>query len=150
MSMRSPDVELDNRIRVAWLILADHAEVVADKLYLVGGGWDSLIIQPQAQKQHLLSFAVAIRVPWSETNRRHQIQIEIQDEDGSQLAKVDGYFEVGRPVGISPGQAQRFQMAINHIPLPFEKAGVYTIVPRINGEDDQHGRTNFTVIHAQR
>lgn len=150
MSLRSPDIELDNRISVAWLILADHADVVGDKLYLVGGGWDSIVIQPQAQNQHLLSFAAAFRVPWSETNRRHHFEIEIQDEDANQLAKVGGYFEVGRPVGISPGHAQRFQMAINHIPMTFEKSGVYTIVPRIDGEDDQHGRTTFTVTHARR
>jgi hypothetical protein len=37
-------------------------------------------------------------------------------------------------------------MAINHLPINFEKSGVYTIVPRIDGDDDPQGRTTFTVI----
>jgi hypothetical protein len=145
MQLRSPDVDLDNRISVAWLILADHADVVGDKLYLLGGGWDRIIVQGQLG-QYQLSFAIAFRVPWSETNSRHHAEIEIQDADAHVLGQVGVDFEVGRPAGITQGQSQLFQMAINHLPINFEKSGVYTIVPRIDGDDDPQGRTTFTVI----
>ncbi len=145
MQLRSPDVELDNRISVAWLILADHADVVGDKLYLLGGGWDRIVVQGQGG-QYQLSFAIAFRVPWGETNSRHHAEIEIQDADAQVLGQVGVDFEVGRPAGILQGQSQLFQMAINHLPITFEKPGVYTIVPRIDGDDDHQGRTTFTVI----
>lgn len=145
MQLRSPDVDLGNRISVAWLILADHADVVGDKLNLLGGGWDRIVVQSE-QGQYLLSFAIAFRVPWSETNSRHHAEIEIQDADAQPLGKVGVDFEVGRPAGIPQGQSQLFQMAINHLPMKFEKSGVYTIVPRVDGEDDLQGRTVFTVI----
>jgi len=31
-------------MEVEWLILADAAQVVGNKLYLMGGGWDKLTI----------------------------------------------------------------------------------------------------------
>ena len=55
--------------RVEWLILADEAEVVNGKLYMMGGGWDRLTAQSLPWGQHM-AIAVAIRVPWMDTNRQ--------------------------------------------------------------------------------
>ena len=129
---------------VEWIILADRAEVINNKLYLMGGGWDSLTVNSGFPAIHPCALAVSFRVPWNETNQRHNIEVEILDEDGqSSLAKVAGQIEVGRPAGIRPGQAQRLQMGIN-LSLEVAKPGLYEVVARIEGQ--KLGDTAFTVI----
>jgi hypothetical protein len=131
-------------IGVEWIILADRAEVINNKLYLMGGGWDVITVGTQFPVVHHCALAISFKVPWNETNQRHTISIEIVDEDGqTSLAKVGGQIEVGRPVGIRPGQSQRLQMGIN-IPLEFAKAGAYEVTASIEG---QHvGGTEFRVL----
>jgi len=139
------DMELDNQIRVEWVILADHAEVVGGKLYLVGGGWDTIALAPGSERDYLLSLAVSLRVPWNQTNERHDLRIVVEDQDGKELASLGGQFEVGRPAGIPAGHPQRFQMAVNHLSITFEAAGAYAVVVSVNGRLDPFARTPFFV-----
>ncbi|MEX0749579.1 MAG: hypothetical protein WD359_02120 [Dehalococcoidia bacterium] len=130
-------------MRTEWLILADHADIVGNKLYLNGGGWDVLSVLNAFPSQRMVGIAAAFRVEWNETNQRHNVEIEVLSADGASLAKVGGQFEVGRPPGLPPGQAQRAQLALNvglNVPAP----GVYEIVSRIEGQEDS--RTAFNVV----
>ncbi|HEV8633688.1 MAG TPA: hypothetical protein VG370_05525 [Chloroflexota bacterium] len=90
-------------MEVEWLILADAAQVLGGKLFLLGGGWDVLTVNSAFPLQQRCAVAVALRVPWNETNQRHQVEIEIEDEDGQhELFSVGAEVEVGRRPGI-PG-----------------------------------------------
>ena len=64
---------------VDYLLVADRAEVVNGKLYLMGGSWDR--IQPQ-QFPHrmMLGIAVGVRIPFAYTDEQHTVAIEIQHE----------------------------------------------------------------------
>ena len=73
---------VDTTTSIEWLILADAAEVVGGKLYVMGGGWDRLTVHSQSAKKNL-AVALALRVPWHETNRQHAFQIDMTYEDGS-------------------------------------------------------------------
>ena len=119
--------------RVEWLILADEAEVVNGKLYMMGGGWDRLTAQSLPWGQHM-AIAVAIRVPWMDTNRQTSVEIDLQDGAGSSLAKVDGQFVVGRPAQSVPGQPLRTQIAIK-MDAKFQKLGTYVVVCRLHGAE---------------
>ncbi len=135
-------------MEIEWLILADSAQVVNNKLYLLGGGWDSIRVQRAFPVNQNLSIAVGIKVPWNNTNQKHQFEVEIlaediQTEEPRSLAKMTGQFEVGRPPGIPAGQDQRIQIAMN-IVLPLEAPGTKNIVARINGTEAR--RTQFRVI----
>lgn len=125
-----------------WILLADHAEVINGKLYLMGGGWEVLTVNA-LPTQHRCAVAVAFSVPWNETNQRHDIEIEIADEDGHPIATITGAIEVGRPPGIPLGSAQRVPMAVN-LALQLENAGVYVVSTRIENQDSK--RTSFRVI----
>lgn len=130
-------------MKTEWLILADHADIVGNKLYLHGGGWDVLTVNTGFPVDQQLGLAAAFQVDWQETNQRHSVEIEILDADGTSLAKAAGQFEVGRPAGMPPGQSQRAQLAVN-LPLRLGNAGTYEIVTRIEGQEDS--RTHFNVI----
>jgi hypothetical protein len=130
-------------VEVEWIILADSAEVVNNKLYLIGGGWDSLTVNSQPPILHSCAVAVAFSVPWNETNQQHNIEIAIDDQDGTQLVKVEGQVEVGRPPGTPLGKAQRVQMAIK-MALPLQKFGTHVIIARIEGQEAR--RVDFNVV----
>ena len=121
-------------LKVEWLIVADGAQVVGGKLYVLGGGWDVLTLGQPLPAQHLVAVAVAIRVPWTQTNKQHTFRLLVQHEDGDALADAQGSFEVGRPPGLVPGQPQRAQLAIT-AGLQFQKLGMYAIVASVNGEE---------------
>ena len=126
---------------IEWLILADAAEVVGGKLYLMGGGWDRLTVHSQPAKKNL-AIALALRVPWHETNRQHAFQIDMTDEDGAQVVSVNGATEVGRPAGIPPGQPQLAQFVVN-FDATFEKLGTYVITARVNESQERAVRFNI-------
>lgn len=128
---------------VEWIILADGAEVVNNKLYLLGGGWDRLAVTNGFPAQQPVAVAIAFKVPWLETNQQHTIEIEIDDQDGREIFKVSGQVEVGRPPGLPHGQAQRVQFAIR-LELPLDHPGTYVIVTRI--EEHEARRVQFDVV----
>jgi hypothetical protein len=133
---------------VEWLILADAAQVVGAKLYLLGGGWDRLTVNKEFPVNQRCALALSIIVPWNETNRKHSFEVEIISEDNvteetKSLVKAGGQFEVGRPPGIRQGQEQRFQIAID-MTLRIEEAGTKTVIARIEGEEKR--KLEFTVV----
>ncbi len=121
-------------MQVEWLILADSAKVVGNKLYLLGGGWDRLTVNKEFPAQQHVGIALALKVPWNRTNEQHKFEIEIASEDADTIAKVGGDFEVGRPPGIPPGQDQRIQVAVE-ANLKFERPGTFVILARLDGEE---------------
>lgn len=130
-------------MKTEWLILADHVDVVGNKLYLNGGGWDMLTVNSPFPVQQSLGLATAFSVPWNETNQRHSVEIEVLTADGITLAKAGGQLEVGRPPGLPAGQSQRAQLAVN-MTLVLEKPGTYEVVTRVEGHDD--ASTHFNVM----
>ena len=131
---------------VEWLILADAAQVVGNKLYLMGGGWDRLNVD-KFPKTHALGLAMSIRVPWNQTNERHSFEIEIMSEDGQPIAKAEGSFEVGRPAGIRAGQDQRVQFGLNVI-MHLGGPGTFAVLANIDHEEKQ--RVTFHVLGSER
>lgn len=137
------EIEGPPGIAVDWLILADFAEVVNGKLYLMGGGWEMIIANNPFPLKHKMALATAVAVPWTETNQIHHMVIEVQNPDGTALASIEAHFEIGRPPGIPYGTTQRSQVAIN-MDLEIAEPGNYTIAVRIDGEQSRH--TNFSVV----
>lgn len=137
-------------MEVEWLILADSAQVVANKLYLLGGGWDKLTVNKGFPFDQRCAIALSVKVPWNETNQRHTFEIEVLSEDQhteepKSIARVQGQFEVGRPPGIPVGQDQRIQLALD-MGLKIDCPGTKSIIARIDGTESK--RINFNVVSA--
>lgn len=129
-----------------WIILADHAEVLNGKLYVMGGGWETLTANRPLPFEQPCAIAMAISVPWNETNQQHQIEVEIVDQEtGNNLFRYEAEVEVGKPPGMPLGQAQRVQVAAN-LGLRFEKFGPHVVIVKIGGQEDC--RTTFNVVRG--
>ena len=127
-----------------WLILADWAEVIGNKLYLMGGGWDYLQHSGMFPYTQQVGMAASFLVPWDETNQRHAFIIEILTDNGEpQGPSLQGHLEAGRPVGVRAGSTQRLQLATN-ISLRLERPGGYVVQLKVS--ESVLLRTPFTVI----
>ncbi len=133
-------------MEVDFLTLADAAQVVGDKLYMLGGGWN-FVRAPQFPLQHQMAIAVGFSVEWLETNRRHDFRIEMRNEDGGQkVADLAGQFEAGRPAGIPPGAEQKVLLASSFV-VQLERPGQYVVRLFLNGHEVK--RQSFMAISTQ-
>lgn len=97
---------------IDYAVIADYAEIVGGKLYLMGGGWDTTYAA-EAPAMVRLAIAVGIRVSWTETGKNLPVRIVVEDDDGQVLVTIDGAVTVGRPEGLVPGSPQLTSMAAN-------------------------------------
>src|SRR5277367_1146782 len=104
-------------IRVS-MMLADSAQAVQGKLYILGAGWNMTGPEPNPS-----AIAAYVEVSWDMANQRHHWRLELLESDGQlvevpgpegdQGLQIMGEFEVGRPPGVLPGSGLGFPMAIN-------------------------------------
>jgi hypothetical protein len=113
------------------MLLADAAQTVDGKLYILGGGWSITGPLPAPS-----AVALKVEVPWDQANQRHSFELSLVDGDGNpvvapttqgeQPIQVGGEFEVGRPAGLLPGTPIDVTMAFNLGPLPLPPGGRFT------------------------
>lgn len=121
------------KIQIDFLILADMAEVVNGKLYLMGGGWDRRFVS-DFEKPIALNIAVGVLVPWTLANQPHTLTVRLEDGDGHViLPQAEAMLTVGRPPQSTPGQKFRAMISIAgqwKLPSP----GSYQVVASLNEE----------------
>ena len=87
------------------LLLCDHAQEVAGKLYILGGGWSIYRGAPVT-----MGLAVKISIPWDAANIPHEFAARLVTEDGhdpvlptpegglnATRVEFQGRFEAGEP-----------------------------------------------------
>src|SRR5215210_7995549 len=129
------------------LMLADSAQAVDGKLYILGGAWNVLRF-PEFPAQLIVGIAVAIDVDWNETNRRHHLDVHFEDADGNTMDPTIGAdFEAGRPPGAVAGVDLRIVFAVNG-PLQSPAARSYAAVAWVGGEE--LARARFQALEVSR
>lgn len=129
-------------------MLADSAQEVGGKLYVLGGGWS--VTGPAVPPSALVA---KIDVPWDQANRSHHWRWDLLDEDGEPVRlpetpegiRVEGDFEVGRPPGLPPGTPIDVPLAINLGPLPLEPGRRYVWHFTVDGEASEDWDREFLV-----
>lgn len=135
-----------DQVEVDFLLLADRAEVLNGKLYMMGGAWDRRNIRDIAAPVPL-SIVVGVLVPWNLTNEPHQLRLRIEDEDGTAvLPEVEATVNVGRPANAMQGQSFRATAVINNRwALP--RYGTYRVVASVAGQSEK--RVAFYAVEAE-
>ena len=131
------------------LLLADSAQAVGGKLYVLGGGWS--IIGPDPAP---MALAIKIEVPWSETNVRHSVEVQLLTADGEPVTadgaagpepiSVRADFEVGRPPGLKPGTPIDVPLAMNFAPFPLSGGARFEWRLTIDGHHETDWAVAFT------
>ncbi len=132
------------------MLLADSAQAVDGKLYVLGGGWS--IIGPDPS-----SFAIAVymQTPWDRANQRIPFRIELLDADGNpvllpgqdgseQPVVIEGQHEAGRPTGLKPGTPLDGVLAINFAGVPLPPGQRLEFRLTVDGESSEDWSLPFT------
>ena len=130
------------------MLLADAAQAVGGKLYVLGAGWN--FTGPEVPP---MALAILVEVPWNATNQKHTIHVELQDSDGQaarigpegQVIFLDADLEVGRPPGHPQGTPFNIPFAANLGPLPLETGQRYVWAVSLDGERRSECDLGFNV-----
>ncbi len=129
-ALEAAEATLTRTPEVDYLLVADRAEVVNGKLYLMGGSWDR--IQPQ-QFPHrmMLGIALGVRIPFAYTDDEHTVAIELL-HDHTRMIGFEAKLATGRPPGMA-GMDMLVPMAFN-IPVAIPGEGQVTLRAVIDGK----------------
>lgn len=137
------------------MLLADSAQEIGGKLYILGGGWS--VTGPEVTP---MALGIKIDVPWNATNQRHEFQLTLLSEDGhappmlsnegvvAGEVSFEGHFEVGRPPGVPPGTDIDATLAVQLGPLPLVPGKGYLWQITIDGSTDELWKRPFRVRPA--
>ena len=137
-------VHLPSKWKVT-MMLADFAQSINGKLYIMGGGWSITGPQPCPS-----AIAIKIEVPWNDSNRQHTLKVELLDADhhpvlvptpaGNAPLVIAANFEVGRPPGTLAGSSLDIPVAFNIGAVPLEpgKRFVWRLTINDKTEDEWH------------
>ena len=130
-----------NRIpEVDYLLVADRAEVVNGKLYLMGGSWDR-VQPPQFPHRMMLGIALGVRIPFAHTDDQHTVAIELLHDD-TRMIGFEAKLATGRPPGMA-GMDMLVPMAFN-IPIAIPGEGQVTLKAVIDGRSGRRHEIKVT------
>jgi hypothetical protein len=139
---RAPD-SIGPTIDVA--LLADAVQAVRGKLFVLGGGWDTLWVRSFPARHPSMAIGLRLRVPTSWREDMLDLSVELQDADGAPLLSKPLAHQVKLPLQRqlpSPtdcGVVRSF--TFNN--LLFAREGSYSFVISVDG--DPLSRLRFSV-----
>jgi hypothetical protein len=133
------------------MFLANYAESREGLLYVMGAGWDTLTVQAPLQggppgAVAVLTGALVIRllVHPTETGQTHELDIHVIDEDGAEVARVQGQVQAPLVPGLPIGWDQGVNLVISLHGMPIPRFGQHAIAVRVSR---QHlGDLRFRVL----
>lgn len=132
------------------MLLADAAQAVDNKLYVLGGGWSITGPHPVPS-----AIALHIKVPWDQANQQHQLRLELVDSDGNAITVptplgeeqpivIESGFEVGRPAGLIAGTPIDLSLGVSIGPLPLPPGRRFEWRLTIDGEAEADWHLAFS------
>lgn len=142
--------------------LADSAEVVQNKIYALGVGWNTIYVRGFPAVHRRLAVASTVHVPFTGTNTPHKFELKLLTEDGQMHAiglrpdndgkpvpvyAMGGEFRLGRPPTLVDGDEQVACFAFTIDGMRFEAPGKFEWV--ISIDDEELARLPMRVQPAQ-
>jgi hypothetical protein len=125
-------------------LLADAVQAIRGKLFILGGGWDTLWVRQFPARHPSLAIGLRLRIPTSWHSDEVQISVELQDADGKSMFPRPLSQSISLPRTTDPqttdiGLVRSF--TFNN--LVFGRGGSYSFVISVN--DDPVSRLRFSV-----
>ena len=135
-------------MRITTAMLADAAQVQGGKLFVLGGGYDTINTRKFPVVHRSLALVLVAEIEPDERHRDLEIQIELIDEDGHPAGiEAKGKLRVGAPPNLPPGASSVVPMVSPFANVKFESPKGYTFIVRFEG--DELTRVPFRVVQVQ-
>ena len=120
-------------MEVDFAFLADSAEAVNGKLYVIGGAIDTIWGRQVPLIHPHLAFVLRLIFDVAEIGRKHKLEIQIMDEDGAITAQLGGDLEIpAKNPNLPKGWRQGFATVLNFQNLNFVKFGSHSFNILVN------------------
>jgi len=134
-------------VRLTTAMLADSAQVQGGKLYILGGGFDTIRARTVPVVHRNLNLALIVEVDPDERNRDLDIVIDLIDEDGKPLGvQASGRLLVRDQPGLLPGSSSVVPLVSPFYNIRFPSAKGYTFV--VQHEGHELGRVRLRVVQV--
>ena len=127
-------------------ILADFVQENHGKLYITGGGIDTLFANAVPVRHPSLGIAFRLTLSPAELGRSHQLEILLVNADGGRLATVTAKIQADRPPQGTTGWPVSVPLAINFAQIEFPAFGDYQFDLMVNNSSINSIR--FRVVQA--
>ena len=112
-------------------ILADFVQENHGKLYITGGGIDTLFANAVPVRHPSLGIAFRLTLSPAELGRTHQLEILLVNADGGRIATVNAKIQAERPIQ-GTGWLVSVPLAINFAQIEFPTFGDYQFELMVN------------------
>ena len=127
-------------------MLADAVQAVRGKLFVLGGGWDTLWVQRFPARHPSLAIGLRLRIPVSWPEETLELSVELQDADGHPLLPRPLSHDIRLPRAAQHAHSTTDFGLIRSFTfnnLMFQREGPYSFV--ISVDDEPVTRLRFTV-----
>lgn len=129
-------------------MLADSAQVQGGKLFILGGGFDTITARTLPHIHRSLTLAMVAEVEPDERQRDLELGIILLDEDGKSIGvEAKGKLRVGAPPNLPPGSSSIVPIVSPFHNISFPEAKGYVFV--ISLDDTELARMPFRVVETQ-
>ena len=139
-ALEAAEATLARKPEIDYLLVADRAEVVNGKLYLMGGSWDR-IQPPKFPHRMMLGIAIGVRIPFMHTDDQHKVSVEIQHAE-KRLVSFEAKLTTGRPPGMA-GMDMLVPMAFN-IPIAIPDEGLVVLRAAVDDREPRRHEIKAT------
>lgn len=128
-------------------MLADAAQVQGGKLFVLGGGFDTISARVLPVIHRSLTVALVAEIEPDERHRDLVIGIRLVDEDGLELGlEAKGRLRVGAPPNLPPGSSSIVPIVSPFYNVEFAEAKGYAFV--VTFEEEELARIRFRVVRV--
>lgn len=132
-------------MKLTSVMLADAAQVQSGKLFVLGGGFDTISVRSLPATHRSLSLAMVAEVGPDERQRDLELHISLIDEDGTPIGvEAEGKLRVGAPPNLPPGSPSVVPIVSPFHNITFPAAKGYTFV--VSLDDTELARIRFRVV----
>ena len=123
-------------MRLTSAMLADSAQVQSGKLFVLGGGFDTITVRSVPAVHRSLSLAMVAEVSPEERQRDLELTIKLIDEDGSEIGvEAKGKLRVGAPPNLPPGSPSIVPIVSPFHNITFPEAKGYTFLVSVDANE---------------
>lgn len=134
-------------MRLTTAMLADAAQVQGGKLFVLGGGFDTISARKLPVIHRSLTVALVAEIEPDERHRDLEIALRLIDEDGVDMGvEAKGKLRVGAPPNLPPGSSSIVPIVSPFHGIEFPDAKGYAFV--VTFEDEELERIRFRVIRV--
>lgn len=123
-------------MKITSAMLADAAQVQSGKLFVLGGGFDTISVKSLPATHRNLSIAMVAEVGPEDRQRDLELHISLIDEDGQSVGvEAKGMLRVGAPPNLPPGSPSVVPIVSPFHNINFAEAKGYVFVVSLDGQE---------------